>query len=112
MDHILYCYVRQAQRERLRLRNEELESGALQQQHQLATLTHQVSDLQQDNVKLYEKIRFLQSCGVAGRRREEAVVAVETRYQVCNNNQIGMLFILTLHDIGGVRAEAGPVPEL
>jgi len=71
----------QAQRERLRLRNEELESGALQQQHQLATLAHQVSDLQQDNVKLYEKIRFLQSCGVAGRRREEAVVAVETRYQ-------------------------------
>ena len=101
--------MRQAQRERLRLRNEELESGALQQQHQLATLAHQVSDLQQDNVKLYEKIRFLQSCGVAGRRREEAVVAVETRYQVCNN--IELTFIPTSHEIGGIRAEAGPVPE-
>ena len=57
----------EAQRERLRLRNEELESLSLSQQHQLTTLTSQVESLQQDNVKLYEKIRFLQSCGATSR---------------------------------------------
>ena len=57
----------EAQRERLRLRNDELESLSLTQQHQLTTLTSQVESLQQDNVKLYEKIRFLQSCGATNR---------------------------------------------
>ena len=57
----------EAQRERLRLRNDELESLSLSQQHQLTTLTSQVESLQQDNVKLYEKIRFLQSCGATNR---------------------------------------------
>ena len=57
----------EAQRERLRLRNEELETVSLTQQHQLTTLTSQVESLQQDNVKLYEKIRFLQSCGATNR---------------------------------------------
>jgi len=71
----------QAQRERFRLRNEELESLNLEQQHQLRTLSGQVNELQQDNVKLYEKIRFLQSCGGARRSQGETVVAVETRYQ-------------------------------
>jgi len=71
----------EAQRERLRLRNDELESLSLTQQHQLSTLTSQVESLQQDNVKLYEKIRFLQSCGATNRRKEDTVVAVESRYQ-------------------------------
>lgn len=71
----------QAQRERLRLRNDELETSNLEQQHQIKTLTSQVQDLQQDNVKLFEKIRFLQSCGGSPRRREDTVVAVENRYQ-------------------------------
>lgn len=71
----------EAQRERLRLRNDELESLSLTQQHQLTTLTSQVESLQQDNVKLYEKIRFLQSCGATNRRKEDTVVAVESRYQ-------------------------------
>ena len=57
----------EAQRERLRLRNDELESVSLTQQHQVTTLTSQVESLQQDNVKLYEKIRFLQSCGASSR---------------------------------------------
>ena len=57
----------EAQRERLRLRNDELETVSLTQQHQLTTLTSQVESLQQDNVKLYEKIRFLQSCGATNR---------------------------------------------
>ena len=71
----------QAQRERFRLRNEELESSSLEQQHQLGILSAQVHDLQQDNVKLYEKIRFLQSCGGTSRRQGEVMVPVETRYQ-------------------------------
>jgi len=71
----------QAQRERFRLRNEELETSNLEQQHQLGTLTNQVQSLQQDNVKLYEKIRFLQACGGNMRKQGDTVVPVETRYQ-------------------------------
>jgi len=71
----------QAQRERFRLRNEELETSNLEQQHQLGTLTNQVQNLQQDNVKLYEKIRFLQACGGNMRKQGDTVVPVETRYQ-------------------------------
>merc|ERR1719430_2317997 len=72
-----------AQRERFRLRNEELESANLQQQHQLSTLNNQMLSLQQDNVKLYEKIRFLQACGGSGsgRKQGDTVVPVENRYQ-------------------------------
>ena len=69
----------EAQRERLRLRNEELESLSLSQQHQLTTLTSQVESLQQDNVKLYEKIRFLQSCGATSRFVVVMVVMVLIR---------------------------------
>ena len=69
----------EAQRERLRLRNEELESLSLSQQHQLTTLTSQVESLQQDNVKLYEKIRFLQSCGATSRCVVVVVVMVLIR---------------------------------
>jgi len=70
-----------AQRERFRLRNEELESANLQQQHQLSTLNNQMLSLQQDNVKLYEKIRFLQACGGSSRKQGDTVVPVENRYQ-------------------------------
>ena len=45
----------QAQKERFRLMNEE----ELEQVHELGILSGQVHDLEQDNVKLYEKIRFL-----------------------------------------------------
>jgi len=70
----------QAQRERLRLRNEELETLGLEQQQQLSVLSRQVGDLQTDNLKLYEKIRFLQACGGSSSRGEVAV-PVENRYQ-------------------------------
>merc|ERR1719400_2343447 len=70
----------QAQRERLRLRNEETRNCGLEQQQQLSVLSRQVGDLQTDNLKLYEKIRFLQACG-GGSRRSEVVVPVENRYQ-------------------------------
>jgi len=71
----------QAQRERLRLRNDELETLALEQQQQVSVLSRQVADLQADNLKLYEKIRFLQACGGGVSRRGDVSVPVETRYQ-------------------------------
>lgn len=68
----------QAQRERFRIRNDELETAALESQQQMSVLTRQVSDLQTDNVKLYEKIRYLQSAGA-----RDVSVSVETvnKYQ-------------------------------
>jgi len=71
----------QSQRERFRLRNEELETAGLEQQQQVMLLTRQVQDLQADNLKLYEKIRFLQACGGGAQGRGDTVVPVETRYQ-------------------------------
>ena len=47
----------QAQRERFRLRNEELERIEVEQQEQIASLQRDSQELRQDNVKLYEKIR-------------------------------------------------------
>jgi len=61
----------QAQRERFRLRNEELETESLEQQQHISVLSRQVQDLQRDNVKLFEKIRYLQSCD-SGRQRGES----------------------------------------
>ena len=59
--NIQNCFViLQAQRERFRKRNEELEEEQTRLTSQLLALQGQVSDLQTDNVKLYEKIRFLQ----------------------------------------------------
>ena len=62
-DNAALLPIVEAQRERLRLRNEELETANLEQSSQIRTLGAQVTDLQADNVKLFEKIRFLQSCG-------------------------------------------------
>ncbi|XP_072044688.1 protein CASP-like isoform X2 [Amphiura filiformis] len=50
-----------SQRERFRLRNQELEAESRQQQQQVQILRNEVDNLRSDNVKLYEKIRFLQS---------------------------------------------------
>ena len=55
----------QAQRERFRKRNEELEDEQSRLSSQLVSLQSEVSDLQADNVKLYEKIKFLQGFQVA-----------------------------------------------
>ncbi|XP_023340323.1 protein CASP [Eurytemora carolleeae] len=52
----------QAQRERLRAANEELELNNEQQRSQLHAIQGELQHLKQDNIKLYEKIRYLQSC--------------------------------------------------
>lgn len=72
----------QAQRERYRQRNEELEESFSKQSQQLVLLQNQVQDLQSDNVKLYEKIRYLQ--GYGGQREalnNQASGSVESRYK-------------------------------
>ncbi|XP_062592196.1 protein CASP-like [Saccostrea cucullata] len=51
----------QSQRERYRLRAQELEAHSLGQQQQIMLLQNEIDKLRSDNVKLYEKIRFLQS---------------------------------------------------
>lgn len=51
----------QSQRERYRLRAQELEAQSLAHQHQVTLVQNEVDKLRSDNVKLYEKIRFLQS---------------------------------------------------
>lgn len=51
----------QSQRERYRLRAQELEAQTLGQQQQVSLLQNEIDKLRSDNVKLYEKIRFLQS---------------------------------------------------
>lgn len=51
----------QSQRERYRLRAQELEAQTLGQQQQVTLLQNEIDKLRSDNVKLYEKIRFLQS---------------------------------------------------
>ncbi|XP_071946425.1 protein CASP-like isoform X2 [Antedon mediterranea] len=50
-----------SQRERFRIRNQELEGENQQQQKQVFMLQNEVDTLRSDNVKLYEKIKFLQS---------------------------------------------------
>ena len=50
-----------SQRERFRARVLELESQNLSNKQQIIFLTNEVDRLRSDNVKLYEKIKFLQS---------------------------------------------------
>ena len=45
---------------RYKKRNEELEDQQSEQMQQLNLLQSEIKDLQTDNVKLYEKIRYLQ----------------------------------------------------
>ncbi|XP_069134221.1 protein CASP-like [Argopecten irradians] len=56
----------QSQRERYRLRAQELEAHSLGQQQQITLLQNEIDKLRSDNVKLFEKIRFLQSYPTKG----------------------------------------------
>ena len=55
-----------SQRERFRNRNLELESQNAHQQRQITLLQNEVDSVRHDNVKLYEKIKFLQSYPTQG----------------------------------------------
>jgi len=72
----------QAQRERYKKRNEELEDQQSKQMQQMAILQTEIKDLQADNVKLYEKIRFLQGYQTSSTKKNDSVmIPVETRYK-------------------------------
>ncbi|EFX87497.1 hypothetical protein DAPPUDRAFT_306484 [Daphnia pulex] len=69
----------QAQRERFRQRNQELEAQNLEQQQQMALLHSEVERLRTDNVALYEKVRFLQSySGQRATKNPAAAISSET----------------------------------
>ena len=51
------------QRERFRQRIQELESESVGNKQQCLFLTNEIDRLRSDNIKLYEKIKFLQSAG-------------------------------------------------
>ena len=66
-----------AQRERFRQRNEELEGELAGKTQQVVLLQNELDSLRADNLKLYEKIKFLQS--YQGRQNREDT-ATESRY--------------------------------
>jgi homeobox protein cut-like len=71
----------QSQRERYRVRAQELEMVTVGQQQQVTMLQNELDKLRSDNVKLYEKIKFLQ--GYAGRGSavtEDTVVKYSSQY--------------------------------
>jgi len=50
-----------SQRDRFRQRNSELEEQLRQQSEQISNLRNEISQLQRDNLKLYEKAKYMQS---------------------------------------------------
>jgi len=71
----------QAQRERYRNRNHELEEEKAQMSQQLQLVQAEVKQLSADNVKLYEKIRFLQGFGGGGGGGGSKSTAISSRGQ-------------------------------
>ncbi|KAK2184135.1 hypothetical protein NP493_282g02029 [Ridgeia piscesae] len=55
-----------SQRERFRMRAQEMEAHHVAQQQQVQLLTNEMDKLRSDNVKLFEKIKFLQSYPTKG----------------------------------------------
>jgi len=68
----------QSQRERFRDRAHELEMEMMAQQRQIQIIQNEADNMRKDNVKLYEKIKFLQS--FPGKGRNELDDGTETRY--------------------------------
>ncbi|KAL8573354.1 hypothetical protein ACOMHN_032816 [Nucella lapillus] len=71
----------QSQRERYRLRAQELEAQTLSQQQQLMLFQNEVDKLRLDNVKLYEKIRFLQSYPTRSGADDPTVSRYSSQYE-------------------------------
>ncbi|KAL8587966.1 hypothetical protein ACOMHN_058485 [Nucella lapillus] len=65
----------QSQRERYRIRSQQLEDRTLSQQQQMLTLQNDMDQLRSDNVKLYEKIRFLQNYPSRGSTGDDVTVS-------------------------------------
>jgi len=70
----------QSQRERFRVRAQELEAQNVAQQQQMQFVTAEMDKVRSDNVKLYEKIKFLQSYTTSNSSRERGDDHTMSRY--------------------------------
>uniref|UniRef100_A0A8C5EFN9 Protein CASP n=1 Tax=Gouania willdenowi TaxID=441366 RepID=A0A8C5EFN9_GOUWI len=69
-----------SQRERFRSRNHELEAENRSMQQTMQALQAELDSLRADNIKLYEKIKFLQSYGGAG-GSDDTVMRYSSQYE-------------------------------
>ncbi|XP_067307610.1 cut-like homeobox 1b isoform X1 [Pseudorasbora parva] len=70
-----------SQRERFRLRNQELEGMNSSLQQTLQALQSELDSLRADNIKLYEKIKFLQSYPSRAGDSDETVMRYSSQYE-------------------------------
>lgn len=74
-----------SQRDRFRSRNVELEAEARHQKQAMTSLRNEVDTLRSDNVKLYEKIKFVQGYQKSNKSAEEAVGRYSSQYEESKN---------------------------
>uniref|UniRef100_A0A8C3KP80 Protein CASP n=1 Tax=Calidris pygmaea TaxID=425635 RepID=A0A8C3KP80_9CHAR len=70
-----------SQRERFRTRNQELEGENRMMQHTVHALQSELDNLRADNIKLYEKIKFLQSYPGRGGSRDDTEQRYSSQYE-------------------------------
>ncbi|XP_038021859.1 protein CASP isoform X11 [Anas platyrhynchos] len=70
-----------SQRERFRARNQELEGENRMMQHTVQALQSELDNLRADNIKLYEKIKFLQSYPGRGSSRDDTELRYSSQYE-------------------------------
>lgn len=70
-----------SQRERFRARNQELEGENRMMQHTVHALQSELDNLRADNIKLYEKIKFLQSYPGRGGGRDDTELRYSSQYE-------------------------------
>ncbi|XP_067561923.1 protein CASP isoform X4 [Pseudorca crassidens] len=76
----LLCII-SSQRERFRARNQELESENRLAQHTIQALQSELDSLRADNIKLFEKIKFLQSYPGRGGGSDDTELRYSTQYE-------------------------------
>ncbi|KAL2085088.1 hypothetical protein ACEWY4_018408 [Coilia grayii] len=70
-----------SQRERFRSRNQELEAESRSMQQTLVALQSELDSLRADNIKLYEKIKFLQTYPGRGGSSDDTVMRYSSQYE-------------------------------
>ncbi|XP_043976366.1 cut-like homeobox 1b isoform X4 [Gambusia affinis] len=70
-----------SQRERFRSRNQELEAESRSMQQTMQALQGELDSLRADNIKLYEKIKFLQSYPGRGSGSDDTVMRYSSQYE-------------------------------
>ncbi|XP_069801928.1 protein CASP isoform X2 [Dendropsophus ebraccatus] len=70
-----------SQRERFRARNQELEAENRMMHHTMRALQSELDNLRADNIKLYEKIKFLQSYAGKGSKSDDTELRYSSQYE-------------------------------